>query len=405
MGKKLLLTLLVLTFISALTGKRIYEEQLPDTSDIGFFVPEVLPDPDLQPLVERFEAYVTHHLEQEGVPGATIAMVKDSSVIYLKTFGLKEQHTFDSINIHTAFRLASVSKGFAPVLVGMLVEDGVLNWDDRIIDFLPDFKMSKKRHTEELTIRHVLSHTTGLPRHTYSNLLDEGWSYPEIRDMLRNVPVTHPVGAFYNYQNVAYSLVADVVEKATGKTYTQLLKERIFDPLNMRGASASFNELMSYHNIAIPHLRDRYGYQPIPISPNYYTVAPAAGVNATIVDMTQWLQFLLGNNPGLLAGEILDEIFRPQIDILLRDKSIGQWRDLADHFFYALGWRVLRSDTDTIVYHGGYVNGYRSEVAMIREDNFGIVVLSNAPSNFTSECLPSFFEMYREFKGGGELNG
>lgn len=401
MGKKLLLTLIVLTFISALTGKRIYEEQLPTTSDIGFLVPEVRPDPELQPLVERFEHFVTERLEEEGVPGATIAMVKDSSVIYLKSFGLKERSTYDSINIHTAFRLASVSKGFAPVLVGMLVKDSILNWDDRVIDYLPGFKLNNRENTEELTLRHVLSHTTGLPRHTYSNLLDAGISYAEIRDRLAEVPVTHPVGAYYNYQNVAYSLVADVVEKATGKTYNELLRERIFEPLNMRGASAGFDELISCKNVAIPHLRRRGGYQPIAISPNYYTASPAAGVNASIVDMTQWLQFLLGQRPELLSKEMLDEIFRPQIDIFRRDKSVGQWRDLIDHAFYALGWRVLRSDTETIIYHGGYVNGYRSEAALVREDGFGIVVLSNAPSYFISDCLPTFFEMYREHQARG----
>ena len=127
MAKKLLLTLFIITCISVLTGKRIYDQRLPTLEDIGFNDPKVKTDPELQPLFEAFEEFVVERIDRENVPGAAIAIVKDSSVVYLNTFGLKERFSYDSVNLHTAFRLASVSKGFAPILTAMLVEDGVLD--------------------------------------------------------------------------------------------------------------------------------------------------------------------------------------------------------------------------------------------------------------------------------------
>ncbi len=398
MAKRLLLTLLIITFISILTGKRIYEQQLPTLEDVGFNDPQVKTDADLQPLFEDFEHFVEQRIAEEGLPGAAIAIVKDSNVVYLNTFGLKERHSYDSVNIHTAFRLASVSKGFAPVLTAMLVEDGLLDWDDRVIDHMPDFRLYKERDTEALTLRHVLSHTTGLPRHTYSNLLDDGVPYPEIRDRLKNVPPSHRVGTFYNYQNVAYSLIADVVEAATGKSYQQLLEERIFDPLDMRDASASYNELINHWNVAVPHMRSRRGYEPIAISPNYYSAGPAAGVNASITDMTYWLRFLLGYGSDLLADSLLGEIFNPYVDIPRHDKTLGNWRSVMDRAHYAMGWRVLECGADKLTYHGGYVNGYRSEVALFRKDGIGIAILTNAPSYFISDAMPTFVKMYQAYK-------
>lgn len=394
MRKRLLLTLLIVACITVLTGKRIFDQ--PGTRggrDLNEPV-VVSPPSELEPVIAEFERFIRFRMQKEGIPGVAVAMVKDTNVIYLKTFGLKERFGRDSVNIHTVFRLASVSKGFAPILTGMLVREGLLRWDDRVIDYLPDFALSSRENTERLTLRHVLSHTTGLPRHTYSNLLDNGVPYPEIRAKLRNVRLANEVGTCFNYQNVAYSLIGDVIEKVTGKTYQQMLRERIFLPLGMTDASASYAEMIQCRNVAIPHrYRSNTGYYATDISPRYYSVSPAAGVNASITDMTRWLTFLLGHRPDVLSSELLDEVFRPEIPLPSRD--LGQWHTLMDRAHYAMGWRVLECGPDTLVYHGGYVNAFRSEIALLRKDGFGIVVLTNAPSGFISSALPTFFAMYQ----------
>ncbi|MDZ4681168.1 MAG: serine hydrolase domain-containing protein [Saprospiraceae bacterium] len=345
-------------------------------------------------IVEEYEAYVEEALVKENVPGAAVAIVKDGKIAYLRGFGLKQTGTRDSIDVHTVFRLASLSKGFAPVLTGLMVQDGVLEWDDPVVRHVPDFRLRDKKSTEMLNLRHILSHTTGLPRHAYSNLLNDGLDYEQIVHKLKDVKLPYKVGKHHDYQNVAYSLIGDVIANSTGRSYNELLVERLFKPAGMKDASAGYDEIMASSNVALPHGVSKNGYYPMDISPRYYSASPAAGVNASIYDMAQWLRLLLGHRQEVIKPATLHEIFTPQVTMPLRESTLYQWRPL-ERAWYALGWRVMeRSDTQRLIYHGGFVNGYRGEVAFSPEDQIGIVVLSNSVSNFISESAPRFFDLY-----------
>jgi|APTNR8051073442_1049403.scaffolds.fasta_scaffold00626_22 beta-lactamase class C len=345
-------------------------------------------------IVQEYEAYVEEALAKENVPGAAVAIVKDGKIAYLRGFGLKEVGTRDSIDVHTVFRLASLSKGFAPVLTGLMVQDGVLEWDDPVVRHVPDFQLRDKKSTEILNLRHVLSHTTGLPRHAYSNLLNDGLDYEQIVGKLKNVKLPYKVGKHHDYQNVAYSLIGDVIANSTGDSYNELLAERLFKPAGMKDASAGYHEIMASPNVALPHGVSKNGYYPMDISPRYYSASPAAGVNASIYDMAQWLRLLMGHHPEIIKPATLREIFTPQVTMPLRESTLYQWRPL-ERAWYALGWRVMeRSDAQRLIYHGGFVNGYRGEVAFSPEDQIGIVILSNSVSNFISESAPRFFDLY-----------
>jgi beta-lactamase class C len=398
MKKKLLLTLVVLTCISGLTGKKFFEAPLASPG-ADPAAPRVKTIPAMMPLLDQFEAFVRRRMAEDGVPGVAVAIVKDSNIVYLRGFGKREINGYDSVDIHTVFRLASISKGFAPVLTAMLVDEGKLTWDDRIQEYLPNFRLRDARNARQLSVRHVLSHTTGLPRHTYTHLLSQGLSYQNILQRLPQVRVLHPVGTRYNYQNVTYSLVGDVIEKTTGRTYQDLLKERLFEPLGMRDASCSYQEIMKNPNVALPHRPLKGGaYAPMDISPNFYSASPAAGVNASAADMARWLQFLLGHRPDVFDTAKLEEVFRPQVVVSNGDHYNGSWNGLMNRSHYALGWRVVESGMDTIHYHGGFVNGYRSEMGFIRKDGIGVAVLTNAPNQFISECLPTFFRYYLDHR-------
>ena len=125
-----------------------------------------------QNALDEFERWLDAEFHAVGPPGLSLAIVKGDQSVFRKTMGVLDVETQDTVNAQSVFRLASVSKGFAPVLTGILVQEGCLNWDDLISGYLPDFALKEKAATQSLTIRHVLSHTTGLPRHTYSNLLN-----------------------------------------------------------------------------------------------------------------------------------------------------------------------------------------------------------------------------------------
>ncbi len=352
--------------------------------------------PAWQALAEQYENWVNEAMTVEKVPGAAVAIVKDTTVVLLRGFGVKQAGTTDSVDIHTVFRLASLSKGFAPVLAAQFVKDSTINWDQRIVDHVSYFALRTREHTEKTTIRHVLSHTTGLPRHTYSHLLNAGVSYDEIFPKLKLVKPTHPVGTYYAYQNVVYSLVGDVLRAATGRSYARLLNERIFTPAGMEDASATYEGIMRSPNVAKPHnIMKGGGYQTMSILPNYYEVIPAAGVNASISDMQKWLQVLLGNRPDIITPEQLQEIFTPQIAVNL--KEMRDWPGL-QKAWYALGWRILDFEDKMLVYHGGFVNGFRTEIAFDPREKVGIVVLSNGVSQFISNSVGKFFELYEANK-------
>ena len=390
---KIILGVLLLIFFCAflINLSEHSGEREPDNKLVVLLAKE--PNPYLIDLLTEYEGGILKLLRKTGTPGVAIAIVQDTSVIYLKGFGIREIGKKDSIDTHTVFRLASVSKCFAPVLTGLLVEDGILSWDDRIVKHVPDFLLKSQAYTDSLTIRHVLSHTTGLPYHTYTNLVEEGMDLKSMIALLRDVNLTNKPGDIYSYQNVAFSVIAEVVKSATGKSYEEVMAERIFRPLKMGDASMSYADILLNKNVAHPHHLWKKGWKVTSINDTYYNVAPAGGVNASISDMAALIKVLLGTRKDFIKDTTLDEIFTPAVKAKAKNRNFRRWIDRADSY-YALGWRVLNFKSDTLLYHGGYVNGYRSEIAINRKNKIGICVLSNGPGSLIDNSVPYFFKLY-----------
>jgi beta-lactamase class C len=351
------------------------------------------PNPHVENLLTDYENNIRKLMARTGNPGLAIAIVHDTTVIYMKGLGVREVGKTDSIDIHSVFRLASVSKCFAPILTGLLVQDGILSWDDPVIKYLPGFALKSKESTELLTIKHVLSHTTGLPYHTYTNLVEEGMELKEMLALLKDVNLTGKPGEIYSYQNVAYSLIAEVMKAATGKSYEQLMTERIFNPLGMKDASMTYEDILLNKNVAHPHLNWRKGWRVTSINNTYYNVAPAGGVNASISDMAQLMKGIMGSSYYFIQEKTLEEIFTPAVKAKSKNRNFRRWIEPANSY-YAMGWRVLNFKRDTLLYHGGYINGYRSELAINRKNKIGICVLSNGPGNLVDNSIPYFFRLY-----------
>ncbi len=351
------------------------------------------------PFVKEYEKFALETMKETHQPGAAIAIIKGSEVLYLKGLGVKSAGTTDSVDIHTVFRIASVSKGFAAMLAGIMVDEKKFDWDDKVIKYLPDFVLKDTFSTHHITIRHILSHTSGLPRHTYTNLIENRVPFDKLRYNLRNVKPVAPLGKEYAYQNVVYSLIGDIITKVTGKTYHDVLQEKIFTPLQMNDASASFETLRHGSNVALPHYkRNDSTFFTFRNTPEYYSVLPAAGVNASISDMAKWLLALLGNNPEVISAESLKDIYESEIQVpRLRKYHFFRWLPIrASH--YAMGWRVINYSGETVIYHGGLVNGYRSEIGFCPSQKIGIVVLCNASGKLANESIPAFFDNYFRYK-------
>ncbi|MCB0549887.1 MAG: beta-lactamase family protein [Phaeodactylibacter sp.] len=352
-------------------------------------------DPAFSQFVHDYESFLQQHLQEEGVPGAAVAIIKDSTVALARAYGVRSVDSGEPAGLHTVFRIASLSKGFTGLLSALIVEEGTLSWEEPVYRHVPGLRLKSEEQARALQLRHVLSHTTGLPRHTYSNLLNMGMSYPAILEMLDQVEPSHPVGAYHNYQNVAFSLAGDVLQSATGKPFGQLLQERLFSSLNMEDASVSYEAFIGNENRALPHRRAAAGFETVKIEPNYYEVLPSAGINASISDMVEWLQLLLGNRPHIASEALLDQVFQPFVEIPVKDRVLRKWPGLeAAH--YGMGWRVLTLKSGMeVVEHSGFVNGYRAEIAFSRREKVGIVLLTNAPNYTVGACAPAFFEQYR----------
>jgi len=389
LGGSLVVLLIIFGLVVNFQAKEPVEEPELEPEPIK----TALPNPYVEKLLLAYEEEMIDLLLKTKTPGLAIAIVQDSTILFMKGYGLREVGTTDSVNEHTVFRLASVSKCFAPLLTGLLVQDSLLQWEDRVIDHFANFELKSKRNTDSLRLSHVLSHTTGLPYHTYTTLVEDGLDLRRMLGELKNVNVIAKPGELYSYQNVAYSIIAEVIRSRTGKPYEQVMEERIFRPLNMGDASMSYEAIMQNENVARPHLHWRRGWTPTTISNTYYNVGPAGGVNASISDMAAWLSVMLGSNSDFVTGETLDRIFTPVVKAKSKNRYFRKWVGRSKAH-YAMGWRVLNFQNDTILYHGGYVRGYRSEVAIDRRSRIGICVLSNGPGRLVDNSVPMFFNMF-----------
>jgi len=332
-----------------------------------------------------------------NTPGASVTILYDTTTILLQGYGVKQINTADSIDIHTVYRLASVSKPFASMLTGILVQEGRLNWNDTVANHWSDFRLKNLEQTSGITIRHVLSHTTGLPYHTYTNLIEEGLSSDTLLHYLRDIQVASKPGEVYSYQNVGYSIIGKVIEQATSKKYENQLLERVFKPLGMTDASTDYITMLSNSNMAYPHLFKRGSLHSTMINDTYYNVAPAGGVNASIADMAKWLSALLGNRLDVIKKKTLDTLFVPIIIANSKNRNFNKWQRV-EQAYYGLGWRVLHFASDTVIYHGGYVEGYRSEVAVLPKEKIAICVLSNAPGELIDNSIPVFLQLFDRYR-------
>ena len=170
------------------------------------------------------------------------------------------------------------------------------------------------------------------------------------------------------------------------------MNEKIFEPLDMRTASVGYESFVNNPNHAKPHVKSRGRWKTVRVKPNYYRVAPAAGVNASALDMGKWLTAQMGGNPEVIRPEVIETLTRPRVKTT-RDKRRKYWRDMISDAHYGLGWRVYRLGENEIAYHSGWVSGYRADIAWSEKYGIGIAVLMNVEGSSISEITTTFWQM------------
>jgi CubicO group peptidase (beta-lactamase class C family) len=325
-----------------------------------------------------YDAYVNAALAAWKVPGAAIAIVRNDSLIYAKGYGLKEIGKPDRVDERTIFAIGSSSKAFTAAGVALLVDEGKVRWDDPAAQYLPALELYDPYATRELTIRDLLSHRSGLAR---GDLLWYGSDLSR-EQILHRVRFLRPSWSFrsqFGYQNLMYLAAGEVSARVSGKSWDDLIEERIFAPLGMTASNTSTRPLPGMPNVASPHTEIEDTVRAVPWR-NIDNIAPAGSINSNAVEMANWVRLQL--NKGKFGGKQI--ITSAQIEEMHKPHTIvpldGTWKlfNPASHFLtYGLGWFLLDYRGEKVVQHGGNIDGMSALVGMIPEKNFGVVILTN----------------------------
>ena len=354
--------------------------------------PQKLPSPRVKQTLADYQRWLNRLAQRDAVAGLATAVVIDGKVVYEGTVGYADASTKQPITPDTVFRLASLSKAFATAIAGLLIDDGKLGWDTKLIDVLPYFKLKNMQAASQATVSDILGQRLGLPRNTYDNMLEGDTPYEELVRKLDEVDMVCGVGQCYGYQNVAFSMIGDVVLARTGDFFYHQVDKRIFYPLGMSTASYGRAALESSKSWARPHRATSRGWVPFDPNETYYRVAPAAGVNASLRDMEKWLIAQMGGRPDVLPTSLLDVLHTPGV-ATPSELHATAWRSgRLTAAYYALGWRVYEYGGETLIYHAGAVAGYRTMIGFFPKYRAGVVTLWNSTGPTPSGLMPMVFD-------------
>jgi beta-lactamase class C len=344
-----------------------------------------------QQLANNFDTFFRQHIVQEKILGAAFVIVAGSEIVHIGAIGHTDTKKKQVIDKNTTFRVASVSKTFAAGLSGVLVGEGQFQWDDPVTKYVEDFRINGD--SSQVMIRHLLGQSTGLIPHAYDNLIEDGLSIDKIQQQYRKLSYICSPGQCYSYQNSVFSLIEPVIEQATAQSYAALMEQKIFRPLDMKTASVGYEAFVNNPNHARPHVLGRGGnWTTIKVLPNYYRVSPAAGVNASALDMGKWLMAQLGSHPEIIRPEMVATVTRPRVKTK-REIYRRHWKNMLTDAHYGLGWRVYQLGDHQIAYHSGWVSGFRADIAFSPEHDLGFAILLNAEANSINELTTTFWEM------------
>lgn len=346
-----------------------------------------------------FSHYVNREALRKNVPGYAFVFYEQGKEPRVFVYG-KTKRSGDPITKDTVFRLASVSKTFSGLLAAKLVQQERINWETPISHLAPTIPF-KGQGAQTIQLQHILGQSSGFMRNAYDNLIEADYSLERVLTALGKLdPICSP-GACYTYQNALFGTLEYYLSN-NNSSYHSELHSQLLAPLGMTNASTGRAGLMASDSWAKPHIaiaRDRW--REGKVENNYYRFAPAAGVNASIVDMTIYLQALLGEFPTVISQEMIDTVTTPRVRTQ-REINRRGWRGFLKNAHYGLGWRIYDLGDTRINYHGGWVKGYRADVSFSPEYKVGYVMLTNAETNMINTTTAEFWKRFLRHKASQE---
>jgi CubicO group peptidase (beta-lactamase class C family) len=343
-------------------------------------------DPDME-----LDSRINNAMNQWEIPGLAVVVVKGGDSIFMKGYGSRAVGTAKPIDAETYLQIASNSKMFAAYTIGMLVDDGLLNWDDPVTLYIPEFKLPDPTVTENVTIDDLLTHRSGLTERALGGFRDPDFAIEDLLKELEDTPLSTRFRAQNNYSQVGMALLGEIVQRASGLSWEEFVQSRIFQPLEMvdsYGSNADFRERVGnpadVENIMIPAVRrdgtvQTGSWQNVGSEPLY---APAGGIISTMSDMASWIQFRLDNGmkngQQLISSDALGEIRTPRIpaDFSSMNMPLSYLHPCAELYDVGYGhYSFEHRGRRVITHNGGWMN---SVIAIMPGESIGVGVFTNA---------------------------
>jgi len=329
----------------------------------------------------EFEKYVERLMTEFQVPGLAVGVVSKTSPLYMKGFGVRGIDKKLPVTADTQFAIGSTSKAFTATALGLLVDQKLVEWDKPVKShYLPDFQMYDSTATQLVTIRDMLTHRTGLPRHDlvwYGTPLNR----EEIYQRIKHLTPTAGIREKAQYQNIMFMTAGYLLGKKMNTSWEDFVAENIFNKLGMANSNFSVTDMQKSPDFALPHAVINGQPHQIPFR-NIDAVGPAGSINSSVNDMGKWLQLQLNegrfNETQIISKEALAEIHRPQMvsSIMGFDKL---FEELGAET-YAMAWFSQPYLHKKLIHHGGGIDGFITFVGFLPELDIGIVVFGNSGS-------------------------
>lgn len=378
-----------------------------------FFIPTAsLLAQDNDVIVKKTVDYAKEVQKLWQIPGMAIAIVKDGQMIYSGGLGAKTKCDDKHIDANTLFQIGSVSKSFTAAVMASLVDEGKVKWDDTVKNILPDFKMYDKWVESNLQVKDIMTHHTGLQGQLGTYIANMGYGREDIWNMLPLLKPKYSFRGAYEYNNITFIIASKIIEKLTGKSWEDNVRERIFAPLGMTSSRVTGDEFTAALNVATPHeftykkgrmVNDTTWMDSVAVNPLYgpeqalhwlTVIGPAGSVSSTVNDMAKYLLFHL--NKGMAGGKQV--ISREQADYLRKGHTITS-QDSSRVTLYGHCWFVEQNSRYRVIFHTGTTWGFTALCAFVPEQDLGIVILVNseAPAYPRYAIMRRMIDLYKGY--------
>ena len=330
--------------------------------------------------MESVERFITEQLAAWEVPGCAVAAVRNGQVEFVGGWGLRDREAGLPVTKDTLFAIGSATKAFTATTIGALVDEGLLEWDRPLRDYVPEVRLHDPFVSDRLTITDLLSHRSGLPRHELTWVGQPGRSRAEIVRALRFLPLSKDLRQQFQYCNLGYLVAGYVVEALSGVPWEDFTRRRLLEPLGMRRTNLSVEEMLADGDHAAAYARRDGVIVDVPQRP-LPAMAPAGAINSSAADMARWLL-------AQLAGGQLDgaTVMSPATAKLQRTPHmvIPGYAEVPGLIAYAygLGWLNGRYRDHAIATHDGGIDGFTTHCMLLPDDGIGVVVLTNTSASF-----------------------